>query len=296
MAVTLTQLSKDVARQRASTVPSSMRQYNPSEVVPMPMPEQYRYSSSVGRNYDYGPYRFFQSAPRSYQAQPPSQPHMDPCYQISIPSAIPQTPNCYDSPSAYNQYRPPIPAKEPICDSSSDPSSPQSSEHSSSGWSNSSFSRSSIEPDALPPHSNPQALSESQSQAYSDSRRTQALRVGRDEAYSSQTGITEFRIVREDGKIMPSFMSTKPRLNVIRTMNGLSVGHIRFHTISSNKIELAVNGRETSISHTGFMHNRWGFQSTTCPNAAETWYWKKDRETGGAMLEDAKRSVVFLRE
>jgi hypothetical protein len=93
---------------------------------------------------------------------------------------------------------------------------------------------------------------------------------------------------------MPSFMSTKPRLNIIKTSSGLSMGSIRFHTISSNKIDLIVNGQETSISHTGFVHNRWGFQSTTCPSAAETWYWKKDKETGGAMLEDAKRSGHVL--
>ena len=93
---------------------------------------------------------------------------------------------------------------------------------------------------------------------------------------------------------MPSFISTKPRVSVIRTSNGIAVGQIRFHSVSSNKIDLTVNGHETSISHTGFMHNRWGFQSTTCPNTSETWYWKKDRETGGAMLEDAKRNGSVL--
>ena len=304
MAVTLTQMSKDITRQRASTVPSNMKPYNPSELVSMPMPEKYHYSAPA-QNYDYGSYRFFQAAPTVYAPPAPQQSHMDPSYQISLPSAAPQSPSYYNPSPAFNEQSPrslsdysqhlsPLLAREPTHDSSSNPSSPQLSTHSSSGKSSSSFSRSSIEPDPLPPHSNPQALTESQSYAYSNSQRIPALRVGRDEVWNSQSGFTEFRIARQDGKIMPTFMSTKPRLNVIRTSSGLSMGSIRFHTISSNKIELVVNGRETSISHTGFVRNRWGFQSTTCGNTTETWYWKKDRETGGAMLENAKRSGHVL--
>lgn len=87
---------------------------------------------------------------------------------------------------------------------------------------------------------------------------------------------------------MPNFMSSKPLLTV-RSINGVQIGNVRFHTITTNNIDLTVNGRFTSISHS-LIHNRWGFQSTTRPNMDEKWYWKKDKSTGGAKLEGSKKN------
>ncbi|KAK4493713.1 hypothetical protein PRZ48_014898 [Zasmidium cellare] len=144
-----------------------------------------------------------------------------------------------------------------------------------------------IEPDPLPPHSNPQALTQSQSEAFSTSSPIPPVRIGKEEVWNPQTGFAVFVITREAAHI-PNFMSSKPLLTVTRT-NGVPMGTVRFHSLTSNSIDLTVNGRGTSISHSGLIHNRWGFQSTTRPNLDERWYWKKDKITGGAKLEDSKK-------
>ena len=88
------------------------------------------------------------------------------------------------------------------------PQSSQSSERSNSGGSSQQFStRTSIEPDPLPPHSNPQALTQSQSEAFTSSQPIPAVRLGKDEVWDSVTGIADFRISREVAR-MPSFISS----------------------------------------------------------------------------------------
>lgn len=72
------------------------------------------------------------------------------------------------------------------------------------------------------------------------------------------------------------------------------MGNIRFHTLTTTSIDLTVNGRSTSLLHSGLLHNRWGFQATTVPNSDARWYWKKDKSTGGAKLEDSKKSGTVL--
>ena len=279
MAVTLAQMSRDISRQRASTVPSDMRPYNPSEIVPMPMPEQYHIRSSTNSPRQCG--HSNTSVPQSYQ-YPYSQPTLS--YPFSLSQ---QASPYYQSSVEHKELPPPIPPKHPLLTSFQHPSSPQKSEYSSDSKSTALFSAPSLEPDPLPPHSNPQALTQSQSQAFAASQPRPAVRLDKDEVWSSVTGLAEFRIVREAGR-MPSLLSTKPLLTVLKTSTGLSIGQIRFHTITSNQIELTVNGRDTAISHSGFWHNRWSFESTTCPNNNETLYWKRDRVAGGAMLGDSK--------
>lgn len=50
---------------------------------------------------------------------------------------------------------------------------------------------------------------------------------------------------------------------------------------------MSLRGRETSISHS-VISNKWSFLSTTAGNGEERWYWKSDKSTGGAKLEDKK--------
>jgi len=76
--------------------------------------------------------------------------------------------------------------------------------------------------------------------------------------------------------------------------SALPIGTIRFHALTSNRIDLTINSHETSISHQGVINNRWAFQATSTPNEADRWYWKKDRSTGGAVLESSKRHGTTL--
>ncbi|KAK3705349.1 hypothetical protein LTR37_013322 [Vermiconidia calcicola] len=289
MAVSLSQHSQNVSRQRASTVPSNMGHYHHSPPVSMPTPEQYQYQHNFStaplqlHGYNHGP------APTNYQS-PSLYYQSRHSYQ---PASYQQSSIYYQSPAELEcseYYQPSIPPKQHTQPDVAHPPSPQysDSEYSTSSGSTNGFSMTSIEPDPLPPHSNPQALTQTQSHAFAESQPIPAVRIGKDEVWNSVTGIADFSIAREAAR-MPSFLSTKPLLTVIKTETALSIGNVRFHTRTSNNIDLTVNGQETSISHSGFMHNRWGFQPTTCRATAEKWYWRKDRKTGGAMLEDAKR-------
>lgn len=67
---------------------------------------------------------------------------------------------------------------------------------------------------------------------------------------------------------------------------GATVGTIR---VTSNTIDLTIYGLETSLAQEGIIRSRWVFESTTSMTGGTKWFWKKDRSTGGAMLEDAKR-------
>nr|POF13104.1 hypothetical protein CFP56_10252 [Quercus suber] len=150
-----------------------------------------------------------------------------------------------------------------------------------------------IEPDPLPPHSSPHTLTATQSQAYSRNSHLAPVRFGTEKVWSSNTGFPEYTITRDTSNL-PSFLSTKPILTVRRASTGLPVATIRFHNLTSNDIEVTVNGRETSLANTGFLHKRWTFTPTTTTttlpsHGAERWIWKKDRQTGGAVLEDAKK-------
>jgi hypothetical protein len=207
------------------------------------------------------------------------------------------SPVYYASPAeleASEEYRPSLPPKPQQLQQIQQPPSPQGSTSSTTtseadppSW------RTSIEPDPLPPHSNPQTLTQSQSEAFVGSQPISAVHVGKDEVRSSATGLAEFRIHRETGR-MPSVFSTKPVVTVTKIESAITVGTIRFHTITSNRIDLTINGRETSIAHSGIVHNRWSFLSTTTPNESVRYCWKKDRSTRGAMLEDSKRSGNVL--
>lgn len=145
-----------------------------------------------------------------------------------------------------------------------------------------------IEPDPLPPHSSPHTLTPTQSQAFSKSSHLSPVRLGLEEVWSANTGSAEYTITRDTSNL-PSFLATKPILTIRRASTGLPVATIRFHSLTSNDIEVTVNGRETSLANIGFLHKRWTFTPTIIANAAEKWTWKKDRQTGGAMLEDAKK-------
>lgn len=50
-----------------------------------------------------------------------------------------------------------------------------------------------IELDPLPPHSNPQALKETQIQAFTDSKSVPPDSLGNDDVYSTISGLSKFR-------------------------------------------------------------------------------------------------------
>ena len=151
---------------------------------------------------------------------------------------------------------------------------------------------STVAPDPLPPHSNPQALTQTQSIAFEDSEPIKPVRIGKEDIYDSQTGFALFVITREAAH-MPSFLSSKPPVTVMR-INGTTMGTIRFHSVTTSSIDLSVNGRNTRISHSGMLHSRWGFQSTSCPNAEERWSWTSDKTSKGAKLVDSKKHGQVL--
>lgn len=169
------------------------------------------------------------------------------------------------------------------------PSSAYSSDQGPSPTAWPSITECSIEPDPLPPHSNPQALTQTQSQAFTESKPVPPVRVGKDDVYSTISGLASFTILREAAH-MPLLLSTMRLLTVTRTSTGTSVGQIRFHNFSTNSIEMMVRDRHTTMSlRHGMLHSRrWGFQCTSIPNKVDTWYWKKDKSTGGAVLEQGK--------
>jgi hypothetical protein len=146
-----------------------------------------------------------------------------------------------------------------------------------------------IEPDPLPPHSNPQALTASQSQAFEDSSPLAPVRIGREDVYCTKTGLARYAISRIAAHNVPSFLSTKPILTVTKTSTGIQAGQIKFHTITTSSIEMTLNGKQTTISHKNpLLHSsrRWGFTPTSAKSSkGEGWYWKKDRSTAGALLE-----------
>ncbi|KAK5169428.1 uncharacterized protein LTR77_005404 [Saxophila tyrrhenica] len=263
-----------------------MSAYDPSEVVPMPMPEQYHVGPRAPMSRPHG-YSYTsmpaQWQPQRYQYQPLPQLYSQSTHAQQLPAY-------YASPAEYEdceEYRPPLPPRHLNPINNQQPPSPQDSSRSSSSEGSSPSWRTSIEPDPLPPHSNPQTLTQSQSEAFADSQPISAVHIGKDDVRNHSTGLADFRITREAAK-MPSFLSTKPLITVTKISTSKTIGTIRFHTLTSNRIDLNVNGHETSISHQGVFHNRWGFQATSTPNVDERWYWKKDRSTGGAMLGDTK--------
>lgn len=69
----------------------------------------------------------------------------------------------------------------------------------------------------------------------------------------------------------------------------MPVGKIRFHAISTYSMEITVRDKHTTSLRYGILHSRrWSLQFTSIPNKVEMWYWKKDRPTGGAVLEQGK--------
>lgn len=259
MAVSLTQYSKEAAKRQ------TMASY-PTTATYMPMPEHFQHQphSQPFPQHSYMP-PLIQSQPQIYSHQ-----YTHPAYFYDSRRSQEE-----ESPPPPPPPRPPKTPIEPVVEQL--PDLPPRDRASTI-----------IEPDPLPPHSNPQALTKTQSKAYSASSPIPPVRVSKDEVWDPQTGMALYVITREAAHV-PAFISTKPLVTVTR-VNGVPLGNIRFHTLTSNNIDLTVNGRTTSISHSGLLHNRWGFQSTTKPNLQERWYWKKDKITGGAKLEDSKKS------
>lgn len=250
------------------------------------VPLEQRYSAAPIYPASNQPWVGIPTAPMNY---PPEQRH---AYQPGIeyayaPSNSLHPPTQHRSPVEIEpQDRPPLPPRP-----SEQPPSPHDSMHSSSSSSGDTAPswRTSIEPDPLPPHSNPQALSQAQSEAYSESKRIPDISLGADELWNTSSGLAEFRLNR-DTTHLPRLLSSKgSSVSITRTSNGQVLGTVKFHTFTSSNIELVLpSGRSTSISHSGFLHNRWGFQTLSSTNTWDHWYWKKDRSTGGAMLENSK--------
>ena len=328
MAVSLAHMSQEASRRRATTLPSSTpprmpMQYNPSEIAPAsapvapmayptanqpwagaatpaPMPSQQRYSTdSAPPNYPASnqPWVGIPVAPMSYA--PEQRYTYQPGAEYAQPAAR-SVPHAQQQPAL--QFHPPVelasterPALPPRPDIQQHlPSSPHDSVHSTTASASPSSRPKSqpLEPDPLPPHSNPQALTTAQSAAFTSSTPLPSLNLGPDEIWSSANGLAEFRIIREAAHL-PRKLSSKPLLTVTRTSDGQSIGSVKFHTFHSHTIELTLHpsGRKTEMSHSGFVHNRWGWTTLASNNDWERWYWKLPHGESGAatvVLETAK--------
>ncbi|PPJ54481.1 hypothetical protein CBER1_02521 [Cercospora berteroae] len=73
-----------------------------------------------------------------------------------------------------------------------------------------------IEPDPLPPHSNPRSLSQTQSNALQNSSSIPPLRLTQDALCDVQTGSILYTLTRESTPHIPSFLSSKPILQIAR--------------------------------------------------------------------------------
>ncbi|GIZ38473.1 hypothetical protein CKM354_000189000 [Cercospora kikuchii] len=156
-----------------------------------------------------------------------------------------------------------------------------------------------IEPDPLPPHSNPHSLSQTQSNAFQNSSSIPPLRLTQDALCDSQTGSILYTLTRESSPHIPSFLSSKPILQ-IRTSTAQPIAHIRFHHgIITSSIDLTIRGRPTTLTHSsGLIHDRWNFESiipvtdNTIRNRQQkktTYFWSQDKASGGAKVEDKKK-------
>ncbi|USW55452.1 hypothetical protein Slin15195_G087710 [Septoria linicola] len=156
----------------------------------------------------------------------------------------------------------------------------------------------SIEPDPLPPHSSPQALTPSQSHAFQNSSPIPPLRLSYNDIRDAHSGQILFTPTREAAHI-PAFLSSKPIVICTRTSNHQIMGQIHFHSFTTPAIDLTINNRKSFLAHSGVLHDRWGFPSTTSRSssggAEEMWYWSKDKSTpGGVRLENAKKNGKVL--
>ncbi|KAI5360856.1 hypothetical protein Slin14017_G090310 [Septoria linicola] len=156
----------------------------------------------------------------------------------------------------------------------------------------------SIEPDPLPPHSNSQALTPSQSHAFQNSSPIPPLRLSYNDIRDARSGQILFTLTREAAHI-PAFLSSKPIVICTRTSNHQIMGQIHFHSFTTPAIDLTINNRKSFLAHSGVLHDRWGFPSTTSRSssggAEEMWYWSKDKSTpGGVRLENAKKNGKVL--
>lgn len=185
------------------------------------------------------------------------------------------TPRQYDPMDiAHAHYAPPIPPKVPIYNTF--PPSPPSSESSPVG------------PDPLPPHSQSQSLTSTQRDAFNGPPVAPPVHLGKDEIYSSSTGLALYVVARE-AKHMPSFMSSKPLLTIQRTSDNTTMGTLRFHSLTSSAVEVECNGKPTRIESDGLFSARWRFASTICQGSR---FWKKNKSTGGYKLKDSKKRVL----
>lgn len=234
----------------------SMAQY-PLDNGYMPLPEYFQQSPQSPYSEYYQP---IYNPPHQYEWHDPQHP----TYQS------------YEYADQRSLTPPPRPPKEPIVEMSIPDPSPTR-----------------VESDVLPPTTRPHVSTPIQSEPRSNSRPIQSVRIGKEEVWNPETGYASFVIAREAAH-MPSFLSTKPLVNVTRASDGSTIGTIRFHSVTTSNIDLTINGRSTCLEHSGVIHNRWGFQPTTTPNVDEKWYWKKDKDYGGAKLEDARKNGTAL--
>lgn len=264
--------------------------------TPAPVPPHQLYSTdSAPPNYPASnqPWVGIPVAPMSYAPEQryTYQPGAE--FGQSAPREVPQAPAQYQSPvELASTERPALPPRPDIQQHL--PPSPHDSVHSATVSASSSSPPKSqpLEPDPLPPHSNPQALTTTQSAAFTSSTPLPSLNIGPDEIWSSVNGLAEFRIIREAAHL-PKKLSSKPLLTVIRTSDGQNIGTVKFHTFHSHSIELTLqpSGRKTEMSHSGFLHNRWGWTTLSSNNDWERWHWKLPHgDSGGtsAVLETAK--------
>ncbi|KAM0694429.1 hypothetical protein Q7P36_004784 [Cladosporium allicinum] len=148
-----------------------------------------------------------------------------------------------------------------------------------------------IQPDPLPPHSNPQDLSPTQSRAFAGPMPCTPIRLGKEDVFERNTNMLILSISRKSVH-MPSFLSSKPLLTVTRCNTNTLLGTILFHHMSTSDIDLSINGRETRLSPSR-LHKRWAFQPTSVTdtkNRPSEWYWKRDKLLSrSVILFDSKK-------
>jgi hypothetical protein len=115
---------------------------------------------------------------------------------------------------------------------------------------------------------------------------TPPVRLCRDQILDATTNLPLVTLTRHSAHGMPSILSSKPFVKCTRASTNTELGTIQFHSLSSSTIDLTIHGRATALQHSGWVHHRWGFRTTTTTSG--TWYWKQDKRGRGAKLEDSK--------
>ncbi|KAF2724566.1 hypothetical protein K431DRAFT_281994 [Polychaeton citri CBS 116435] len=280
------------------------QQTGPTMAMPLPQDFQAPFMSQQTfhqhlpnqRSYAQSPYSYYQSPiPQQPVQQPQRYPHQR--HNQQFPAYKPyaqhqqhfQRSHQFNSPpdaTTASTVAPPLPAKEPLNVQTSWQASNQTDEEVPPTLPPRPAAPA-IAPDPLPPHSNPQKLSPTQSAAFEGPAPIPSMKLGRDSISDANGSAAIFTIVR-DAVHVPSFLSTKPLLTITRTATLTPVGTIRFHTMDNSTCDISLTGgSQTRLKEDGWIHFRWALKPNTPSTDGQTWYFKKSKPD--IVLEDAKK-------